>query len=186
MDLAELREKILAADSGLTVADIVDLDLLAELPEAIVEAFSPLRVVWGKNRFWGKEAFLGKEDHIELGHKRGHHVAAHPAWAGFEVEDAAEILRVELEGTLLHELGHSVLHIAMADEPDVMVAVKQAMEQDGPVTEYYGQTERDVADEQFAEAFRWWVVGGESFEAENPAWTNAINDALDAAEGWSA
>ena len=189
----ELRERILAADDSLTVGDVVDPDLLEVVPEAIAQAFADLVIAWGPDRAWGEEPILGKDTSITLGHRRGHHIAAHPEWVGYSTEDAAEILRTEIEGTLLHELGHAIWRIAVEADKGLAAQLREAIEADGPVTDYlgHGNAKRDAAQEQWAEAFRWWVsagawTNGDEFAAHFGAWSDLVEAALDAAESWEA
>jgi len=182
-DTRDLRTRILDADDTLRVAEILQ-ELDADVPVEIGAQFLALTVRWGDERFWGEAPKLGAESHITLGSKRGHHIAMHPDLAGWDDDDASEILRIEVEGTLLHELGHCLLDAAIESDAEVMRVVEAAAKAEPGVSTYAGAGERkrDRLHEQFAEAFRWWHADPDGFADRFPSWDDAVAEVLSAAD----
>lgn len=173
-----LRERILLADPDLKVSDIVKTPL-NRLPAKVSKTFLSMRIRWGDNRFWGTSFHLGDE-FVGLGHRRGDHYATFPEIHGVSERQAEEVLRAQLEGTLLHELGHAVLDAAGAVDEWGPALARAALEDGAPST-YYGHGKMAVEDqlhEMFAEAFRYWVTGHASVERELPTWCGVVGDVV--------
>jgi len=153
-----LRNQILAADPGLRVRDILHPEIAQRLPSAIAAVFMPMRVVWANNRSWGLSFRLG-DPTVTVGHRRGDHVAGLPEAHGYSPQAAAEFLRKEVVGTLLHELGHAVVDAAPRDAVEAAASVTRGVQ---PPSTYEGHdvaamSPFDLFHERMAEAIRWWL-----------------------------
>ncbi len=171
---AMLRQRILDADPTLTVADIVSPAVLRRINARWAIPFAQMRIEWTPNRAWGLSFKIG-DPIVRVGHKRGHHIAQHPDVHGISPELATEVVRLEVEGTLLHELGHALFDVHRAADPTVTQAFQMAMQRHGPVSSYQGMdvtsmSEDDVLHENVAEAVRWSLMGNHAFTRKYPLW----------------
>lgn len=159
-----LRERILMA-GPVKVAEILDLDVLRRLPPTIGPAFAGMRIEWISSRVWGLSFQLGDEV-VKLGHRRGDHIASRPWIHGLSLEEGEEFLRLSVEGTALHELGHAVLDaykaaIGPRTYDAFLAGFKEAVLLEGPPSSYFGHEANasweDALHEVYAEAFRYML-----------------------------
>lgn len=182
-----LRERILEADPTLRVRDIVRSKLLAQVPKAVRESFLRMRIDWQPNRAWGTSFQIG-EASVKLGHRQGDHLASYPQVHGLTDERSEELLRLQVEGVLLHELGHAILDRALSDArrtPKLWKQMAEAALADGAPSTYRGHcvggrcltalSPNDVLHEMFAEAFRWWAHHDPDVRRGLPYWTALID-----------
>lgn len=185
----DLRERILTADPTLKVKDIVRPKLLSRLPKSIARQVGAMKIDWQPNRLWGISYQLGDAT-IRLGHKLGDHVASFPHVNGLSDAQAGEVLRIEVEGPILHETGHAVFDRAMANSGDTrgwyMEAARAAVKDGAPST-YRGQcvggrgdalSTDDKLHEMFAEAFRYWCHHDRQIAQAMPTWTALCSKAV--------
>lgn len=190
--ISGLKRKVLEAALGLYVADILlsgyrpDSGVMvaskahAVLPEWVRERFYPREIAWREDReVWGISFDLKGDDPIEVGHFRGHHLATWPQAYDYTEAEAWRVLRIEVEGVLLHELGHALVGYGHEVRGEawlraVTVRFLAAVQAKGWPTGYAagaGGGRGDVH-EGVAEAFRWWSVAPDQFGQERPdlAW----------------
>lgn len=181
-----LLERLLSAAPGIRVNEVVDGNVLIHLPMDLAILFGQKTIKWRTDReVWGLSFDLLKDMTVELGHVRGHHIAARPEYHGVTVTFAQGIVCKELEGTLLHELGHAVLTYWKDTQParrntwrDFLKAFVYALEQEGCPSGYGN----DDTHEAFAEAFRWWAANPVLSERDAPNQTVLIVSVLNDVE----
>ena len=159
---------------NLHVSDLVSEGVLDRLHPGWRDLFSRMRIVWLPNRVWGLSFQFGDKV-VRVGHKKGHHIAQHPEVHGISEETAETILRLEVEGTLLHELGHALFDAHRGVAPAITTAFQGALESNGPVSSYEGMdvnamSADDVLHENVAEAVRWYLMGSRAFVLRYPHW----------------
>lgn len=169
-----VRTRILAGDDTLTVREIVLPELMKPLPLGLRDEFGDMRIEWMPNRAWGLSFALG-EERVRLGHRRGDHLAMYPRLTGYTDAEATRVLRVQIGGTLLHELGHAVLDAYLEQHPTAMQEVMAAALKDGVFSDYRGMTgdampSEDAAHEMWAEAFRYLLHGDARMARTFPHW----------------
>lgn len=174
MPSAALRDQILQADPNLRVRDVVSPKILARLPPNIRHLFGPMHIRWANNRSWGLSFQLGDET-VTVGHRRGDHVAGLPEAHGISADVAGDYLRKQVEGTLLHELGHAVIDAAPRE---AVGAARQVTRGHPPPSTYEGHDVHamsafDLFHERMAEAIRWWLADPALVEARWPTWGGA-------------
>ena len=170
----QIRDQILRADPSLRVRDIVSPTILARLPPSICSAFASMRVVWANNRAWGLSFSLGDAS-VTVGHRRGDHVSGLPEAHGISRRTASEYLRKQVEGTLLHELGHAIID---ATPREAIAAAQSVTRGQPPPSTYEGHdveamSEFDLFHERMAESIRWWLAAPQLVETQWPAWGRA-------------
>ncbi len=175
-----LRTRLLAADPSLLVREVVHPQILELVGAPIAPIFGQMHIAWQPNRAWGHSFQLGTDKFVRLGHRRGDHVASYPQVHGLTSRQAEEFLRLQVEGTLVHELGHAVLDAAgaVAGQRAFREAVAQRLP---PPSTYEGLESLqgfDLFHEQFAEAFR-WVLGARAAHQAPPgpvgAWERLVD-----------
>lgn len=185
MSVVTLSKRILAAAPGIQVWEVVSSAALLNLPLGIAMPFSRMIIEWLPNRVWGESFRLGAPV-LKLGHRQGDHVAQQPELGGWPPEVAAEMLQQQIEGSALHELGHALIDFATAhaglagvDRREVMDRLRLAAQREAAPSTYSGHgdvtmSHDDVLHEQGAEAFRWWCVAPQAFEAQYPVWGTTV------------
>lgn len=174
-----LRERILNAESGIRVGEIVLPAHLRQISPHTQKSFLDMRIEWMGNRSWGESFKIGAKT-VRLGHRRGDHIATYPHLYGLTAIEAEELLKRSLEGTLLHELGHALLDASpRLFEQRRLLEVAQA---EGSFSTYHGHDPegmglRDVLHEVFAEAFRYWCMDDSILRAEFPRWHRLLDSA---------
>jgi hypothetical protein len=181
-----LRTRLLNSDPTLLVSDIVHAEIIARLPRRARNSFPGMHIEWLPNRIWGQNFQLG-DPVVKLGHRRGDHVATHPEAHGHTIAEAQEYLRLAVEGTLLHELGHAALDGAllnpegMQSDGRIFTTLKAVAAADKPVSSYAGQCAGgqclagdDHLHELFAEAYRWWAADPAWFAGQFPHWNDIV------------
>jgi hypothetical protein len=169
-----LITRILDAAPDIKVREVVAPARLNNLPVAVRDVFGDMKIKWAANRAWGLSFTLGQEDCVTLGHRRGDHLCTHPSLFGLTPAEAERLLCIQLEGTLLHELGHAVFDLYLQDHKGFKEAATAALA-DGPPSTYRGQdangmSAEDLLHEMFAEAFRYWCHADADLRAAQPAW----------------
>lgn len=165
-----IGRRIVNGESDIRVCEVVSDAVRQRMAPEIARVFGHMRIEWLNNRSWGL-SFAWGDDVVRVGHKRGHHIAQMPAAHGISAAIADEIVRLEVEGTLLHELGHALLDMHGLH----MLALAQTCyDREGPCTTYEGQTPasasiQDRLHECFAEAVRWHLMGA-AFKGAYPMW----------------
>lgn len=184
-----LRKRILSAAPGIRVGEVVSVQTLRRLPPTVAHTFAAMTIEWLPNRVWGESFQLGDRV-LRLGHRQGDHVAMQPGYHGIPGRVAERLLRLQVEGSALHELGHALLDAACArmnavglDAQQVLSAVQAVAQQPVRPSTYQGHSGRcktllDVAHEQFAEAFRWWAMHPTRFRREFPVWARLVDRVL--------
>ena len=177
-----VRERILAGDDTLTVREIVLPALMRPLPARLRDEFGDMRIEWMPNRVWGLSFELG-DNRVKLGHRRGDHLATFPRLTGYSVADATNVLRVQIGGVLLHELGHAVLDAYLAEYPTAIQDVMAAALKDGVFSDYRGMTgdgmpAADAAHEMWAEAFRYLLHDDAKLNRGFPHWKALFDKVL--------
>jgi len=177
--MTDLLDRILQADPTMRVDDVVRGLILEQLPPTVERRFSDLQLVWRDDReVWGLSFDLRTEDRVQLGHFRGHHIGQHPKLIGFSRAAAERIVAREVEGVLLHELGHALW--TACGVHNLRGLWRVALLAEGwPST--YAKDAHDVA-EGAAEAFRWWAMDPAAWEARAPRQAALIAAELDGAE----
>lgn len=177
--MSDLRTRILNA-APVTVEEIVSLEVAQKLEEPIRAGFLSMRVRWADNRSWGRSFKLGDQE-VVLGHRRGDHVASRPWVHGLSPDEAGEFLRVQVEGTALHELGHAVLdaYQAIVGEREFgafLHGLKESVLVEGPTSSYFGHDPNvswnDALHEVYAEALR-YALTDETLERASPLMNSA-------------
>ena len=166
-------KRILQASPDLRVRDIVAQERLANLPKGLRARFEPMSIQWSDNRSWGQSFALG-EHRVVLGHRRGDHYATHPHLYGVSARAAEEVLRQQVEGTLLHELGHAIFDEVLKRSEDPLHMAREVLEAEGPLSTYQGlkvdESPDDALHEAVAEAFRYWIHNDAKLERRFPRW----------------
>lgn len=174
-----LRIRILNA-GDVCVRELIAEHVAVRIPRFLRDAFLGMRVRWSDDRAWGHSFRLGDDD-VRLGHRRGDHIATRPWVHGLTEGDAEEVLRLALEGTALHELGHAVLdaysQCAGVDFESYLQGLAASFVADGPVSSYFGHgphgSDEDALHEMYAEAFRYFVAD-ETLERTHPTVFHAV------------
>lgn len=164
----DLTRDILSAKPGITVQCVVSPYILTGLPSRLRHFFGSLIIKWQKNReIWGL-SFTLVDKTVMLGHFRGHHIATHPEICGFTREFANEILRVEVEGVLLHELGHCIYSAycdcAQIDEKNLARRWAPILQSEGVASDYGAGSVPEGA----AEAVRYYLMNTTLFTESAP------------------
>lgn len=184
-----MAHKVLSAilnSEPVFVSDLVDPRLLSRLSEDVRENFLEKTVQWENARAWGHSFSFGDKT-ISLGHRRGDHLSTHPHLYGLTEEQAFRILQYQLEGTLLHELGHALLDAFPSDLFSyTMTAIPKCVRKEGALSTYKGMDPEgishvDVAHEQFAEAFRYWCHDNPLLRKRFPMWHRLVDQVLESA-----
>lgn len=166
-NLLYLRDQVLVAGS-LRVVDIINRKLIDggpdSMPMPIAACLSEMEVEWIDNRTWGLSFQFG-DAAVRLGHRMGDHLATRPDIYGMSDYAAAELLRLQLEGVILHETGHAVLDKVLqgVNDPDALWdQLIVEMHDEPPISTYTGHSanmsERDILHEIFAESFKYTVL----------------------------
>jgi hypothetical protein len=179
-DRTDLTQRILDATRDIRVDEIVSHARLARIPTRVRAAFAPMLVAWAPNRAWGMSFQLG-DPTVTVGHRRGDHIATFPWLHDLSPDDAERLLCAQIEGTLLHELGHAIFDLYLQDHDGYKQAAQAAII-DGAPSSYRGQEVDGMAPEEllhemFAEAFRYWCHGDPTLRTNMPAW-DALADAV--------
>ena len=174
-------QRILLATPNMRVDEIVSASLLNALPRHIREPFAAMKVVWADNRSWG-ESFQWGAKSVTVGHRRGDHLATHPHLFGIDPRDAEAILCTQIEGTILHELGHALLDAALVKNPNIMRECVRLMKTEGTLSTYVGHDKRmseaDKAHEAFAEAFRYALHQDKKLMGQYPGWNELVGSVI--------
>jgi hypothetical protein len=181
-----LTKRILDAADNIRVVEIIDAGRLKQIPPNVRRLFSQMFLAWAPNRAWGTSFQLG-DDTVTVGHRRGDHIATFPWLHSFSPNDAERLLRLQIEGTLLHELGHAIFDQYLRNHDDGMKRAAKAALSDGAPSSYRGQdvsgmAPEDLLHEMFAEAFRYWCHNDPDLRESMPAWTSLVNDVVANAE----
>ena len=176
-----LTERILDAADGVRVHEIVHKERMRKLPAPLRTSFSNMVIQWNPNRAWGSSFALG-DTHVNIGHRRGDHLATYPWLFDLSANDAERLLCLQLEGTLLHELGHAVFDEYLKEHPGYPEAARAALK-DGPPSAYRGQDVAnmdpdDLLHEMFAEAFRYWCHHDTTIRAQLPHWMAMVDQVV--------
>lgn len=151
MNGTSLREAILSSDPTLLVSDVV----FEQTAKALGDLWShvkSMRIEWVPERLWGREFRFG-DPYLQLGRRSGHHLFTHPTLFGVSDVQAEKLLRAEVEGTILHEIGHAVERAMTRAGYWTAGQLHEAAEQSDPPSHY-----DDSDAEVFAEAFRYWTI----------------------------
>lgn len=184
----DLRNRILDAAPGIHVAEVVHPARTDRLPPAVKAAFAGMTIQWEANRSWGKSFHIGDKT-VLLGHRQGDHLTTYPHLYGITEAQAEEMLRVQIEGTLLHELGHAMLDGVLDANPGeykrVYQEIAMAALADGAVSTYRGHeiggkrlqplSSHDKLHEMFAEAFRYWCHQDAELKRAFPNWHATVD-----------
>lgn len=169
----QLTQRILDCADDILVSEIVFPDRLAKIPPNIRQLYARMVIQWANNRSWGLSFNLG-DKHVTLGHRRGDHLATYPWLHNLTKNDAEILIRSQIEGTLLHELGHAVFDVYLLDHDGYREAAQAVLADDVP-SSYRGQ-EPDGKDdylklhELVAEAFRYWCHADPKLQKALPHW----------------
>ena len=142
-----------------------------------------MKILWDNNRSWGKSFQIGDKG-VLIGHRRGDHIASYPHLHGLTDEQAGEYLRVSIEGTLLHELGHAVLDQLRKKDKHIMRDIaKVALNAESPMSTYRGHDPEQMSAEAllheiFAEAFRYWCHNDPTLREQFPMWHQLVDDCV--------
>lgn len=174
-----LTGDILAAKPGIKVGRVVSPAVLACLPKRLRAFFANLVIQWRKDReVWGL-SFELDETTVQLGHFKGHHIATNPEVCGFSRELADEILRIEVEGVLLHELGHCIYTaFEHAGIKNLARRWAVALQSEGVASTYGAKS----APEGAAEAVRYFLMNPTVFQQAAPEQTRLILESMAAAD----
>lgn len=180
-----LTNRILDAATDITVGEVVAQPRLKRIPPHVRALFSEMLIEWAPNRAWGLSFKLGAPS-VTVGHRRGDHIATYPWLHNLTPNDAERLLCAQIEGTLLHELGHAIFDLYLEAHNGYVLAAKAALT-DGPPSSYRGQdvttmAAEDLLHEMFAEAFRYWCHNDDTIKSMQPAWTQLVNAVVDYAE----
>lgn len=163
------------------VDEIVSAHLLGALPRHIREPFGAMKIVWADNRSWG-ESFQWGSKSVTVGHRRGDHLATHPHLFQISPRDAEAILCIQIEGTILHELGHALLNAALTKNPNILRECVRLMKTEGTLSAYVGHDKKmsdaDKAHEAFAEAFRYALHQDKQLMAQYPRWNELVRSVI--------
>jgi hypothetical protein len=181
-----LTKRILDAATDITVGEVVAQPRLKRIPPHVRALFSEMLIQWAPNRAWGLSFKLGAPS-VTVGHRRGDHIATYPWLHNLTPNDAERLLRLQIEGTLLHELGHAIFDQYLRNHDDGMKRAAKAALSDGAPSSYRGQdvsgmAPEDLLHEMFAEAFRYWCHNDPDLRESMPAWTSLVNDVVANAE----
>ena len=176
-----LTQRILDADADIQVKEIVDPRRLKQLPPRIRDLFGAMLVKWAPKRAWGLSFQIG-DPTVIVGHRRGDHIATFPWLHDLSANEAERLLRLQIEGTLLHELGHAVFDLYLKDHNGYAQAAQAALKDDPP-SSYRGQDvdqmdAKELLHEMFAEAFRYWCHNDAELVATYPTWHALVDDAV--------
>jgi len=176
-----LTQRILDAADDVHVVEIVDGRRLRRIPPNVRRLFAPMVVKWAPNRAWGMSFQLG-DPTVTVGHRRGDHVATFPWLHNLSPDDAERLLCAQIEGTLLHELGHAIFDLYLQDYDGYKQAAQAALS-DGAPSSYRGQDvdgmePEELLHEMFAEAFRYWCHDDATLRVEFPAWSTLAEQAV--------
>lgn len=175
-----VRERILAADHTLRVRDILLPEHTHRLSEPLLDLFLPMRITWIDNRVWGESFHLGDKV-VRLGNRRGDHLTTHPHLHGLDEAEAEILLRYQIAGTLLHELGHAIVAtLSPSYQEKVLTVATTLMKRKGLSTYGYGMPYKPedpfaAEHECLAEAFRYWCHDDPKLRAEYPEWHDLVD-----------
>lgn len=180
--MTTLTQRILDCADDMRVCEIVDQTRMDALPANIAALFGPMQVVWGPNRSWGLSFQIG-DPCVTIGHRRGDHLATYPWLHNLSAKEAERLLCAQIEGTLLHELGHAIFDLYLKAHDGYKQAAKAALK-DGPPSAYRGHeienmSANELLHEMFAESFRYWCHRDDNLQAMFPTWDRLVSDAVD-------
>jgi hypothetical protein len=175
-----IRDRILAADETLRARDILLPEATRCLPDVIARPFGAMTIKWLDNRTWGQSFELGAKV-VHLGNRRGDHLATHPHLYGVEAKEAERILRAQVGGTLVHELGHALVESLPKEVQQTVLSVADSLcRRDGMSTYGYNMPHKPndpyaQAHECLAEAFRYWCHADERLRQQYPGWHQLVD-----------
>lgn len=175
-----VRERILEADETLRARDVLLPEATRRLPEAIARPFGAMTIKWLDNRLWGQSFVLGAKT-VHLGNRRGDHLATHPHLYGVEAQEAERLLRAQVGGTLVHELGHALVESLPQDVQTTVLSVADSLSRREGMSSYgYSMPHKPndpyaQAHECLAEAFRYWCHGDEQLRRQYPGWHQLVD-----------
>lgn len=178
-----LLDRLLRADPGVLVKDVIDRSIARTIPATVWANFGCRPIDWRDDReVWGLSFDLLRSESVQLGHVRGHHIASRPEYVGLTPKQAEWIVRREVEGTLLHELGHAVWEFALRQLPPgevqgVRGELRGALDEEGVPSTYAGDDE-----EAAAEMFRWYLASPKRFRRDAPRQAAVVEWALKATD----
>ena len=169
---SDVLERIINADSDILVRDIVSVGILASLPSKLAANFGDMLIRWDADRSYNGLSFGLDESIVHLGNVKGHQMGQHPAAHGLTPEQSCWIVCTELEGVLLHELGHAMIdeYMQRVDEKATKRKWAKIIEAEGAVSTY------DLdEDECIAEAVRWYIAAPGSFRRRWPRQADIVS-----------
>ena len=176
-----LSTRILDAAPDIRVEEIVYPARLRQIPANVRRVFAPLYIEWAPNRAWGSSFQLGA-DRVTIGHRRGDHLATFPWLHDLAEKEAERLLRLQIAGTLLHELGHAIFDLYLQTHKGFKSAAQAAIHDGAPSTyrgqDVTGMSPEDLLHEMFAEAFRYWCHNDPDLRESLPAWTALAEDVV--------